>query len=118
VIPDGFAAEWQAAWNAHDLPRILSHYHADVVFRSAKAVATVGQGVVIGRAALEAYWRAALKRQPDLRFEVLEVFEGHEMLVLTYRNQVGRTAVETLRFDGDGLVVEASACHARDGAWS
>jgi ketosteroid isomerase-like protein len=26
---DPFAEEWIAAWNAHDLPRILSHYEDD-----------------------------------------------------------------------------------------
>ncbi len=31
---DAFAIEWEAAWNAHDLNRILAHYAEDVVFRS------------------------------------------------------------------------------------
>lgn len=26
---DHFAIEWIASWNAHDLPRILSHYADD-----------------------------------------------------------------------------------------
>ncbi|MEM9350565.1 MAG: nuclear transport factor 2 family protein [Pseudomonadota bacterium] len=112
-----FAAEWEAAWNAHDLDRILSHYAEDVVFRSAKAVATVGTGVIEGKAALREYWAAALTRQPDLAFSVIEVFEGHGMLVILYVNQVGRRATETLRFGADGLVVEASACHG-EGAFT
>ena len=111
MIPEAFAREWEAAWNAHDLPSILSHYAPDVVFRSGKAVATVGTGVVVGVAALEAYWRAALARQPGLRFEVREVFVGHDMLVIVYANHAGRCAAETLRFGRDGKIVEASACH-------
>ena len=29
-----FAAAWIAAWNSHDLARILAHYTEDVVFHS------------------------------------------------------------------------------------
>lgn len=29
-----FAEEWQAAWNSHDIERILAHYADDVVFQS------------------------------------------------------------------------------------
>jgi len=106
-----FAQEWEAAWNAGDLDRILSHYAEDVVFRSAKAVLTVGSGVIEGKSALRAYWVAALERQPELFFEVEDVFEGHEMLVIIYTNHMGRRAAETLRFGPGGRVVEASACH-------
>lgn len=109
--PWDFARDWEAGWNSHDLERILSHYGEDIVFRSAKAVGLVGQGCLQGKGALRAYWGQALKAQPGLRFEVLDVFEGHEMLVITYRNQRDVLAAETLRFGADGRVVEASACH-------
>ena len=111
MIPKEFPKDWQAAWNSHDLDRILAHYADDIIFRSCKARATVGTGVVSGKAALRDYWSAALARQPDLRFEVEEVYEGEDMLVLVYTNHVGRRAAETLRFDTYGLVVEAAACH-------
>ncbi len=106
-----FAEEWEAAWNSHVLDRILAHYSADVVFRSHKAMQLVGQGELHGRDALRHYWQKALERQPDLSFVVLDVFVGHGMMVITYQNQVGVLAAETLRFGNDGLVVEASACH-------
>ena len=118
MILVGFAQEWEAAWNAHDLDRIMGHYAPDVVFRSAKAVVAVGAGELRGAEVLRAYWAKALARQPELRFEVREVFEGFETLVIVYANHAGRTAAETLRFGADGLVVEASACHAGDGVWT
>ena len=108
-----FARDWEAGWNSHDLDRIMAHYHPQIVFRSQKALPLVGTGLVIGQAALRDYWAQALARQPDLRFEVTHVFEGHEMCVLTYRNHHRVLAAETLRFDPDGLAVEASACHLR-----
>ena len=89
----------------------MAHYHDDIVFRSAKAHALVGQGTLHGKAELRAYWAKALVKQPDLKFTVIDVFAGHEMLVLTYRNHNNVLAAETLRFAADGLVVEAAACH-------
>ena len=108
---DAFALEWEAAWNSHDLDRILAHYAEDVIFRSRKAMQLVGHGELHGKTALREYWSRALERQPDLSFIVVDVMHGHGMMVLTYRNQRSVLAAETLRFGSDGLVVEASACH-------
>ena len=106
-----FAKEWQDAWNSHDLPRILSHYSDDVIFRSRKAKALVGAGEIQGKRALGNYWARALETQPDLRFVVTDVFQGHHMIVVTYENHRGVLAAETLMFDAQGLVWQASACH-------
>ena len=112
MIPAAFAAEWEAAWNAHDLDAVMAHYADEVVFRSNKAVPLTGAAEIGGKAALRAYWAEALRRQPDLRFAVEEVYEGPDMLVIAYRNHRGVRAAETLRFGPGGLVVEGSACHA------
>ena len=108
---EAFAREWEAGWNAHDLDRIMQHYVDDVVFRSRKAVAITGAGELRGKAALRAYWAAALARQPDLRFAVRSVFEGHGTLVLVYENHRGTMAAETFWFDDSGHVTRAAACH-------
>ena len=106
-----FAAAWEQCWNSRDLDRIMSHYRDDVVFRSLKAISITGSGEVRGKPALRAYWAAALEKQPDLRFTVQDVFVGHEMLVITYRNHRAVLAAETLYFDKDGQVFQAAACH-------
>ncbi|MEO9685666.1 MAG: nuclear transport factor 2 family protein [Tateyamaria sp.] len=106
-----FAKAWEAAWNSHDLERILAHYSDDVIFRSHKAVQFVGNGELRGKAALRDYWGRALTAQPHLSFVVIDVLHGHGMLVITYRNHRDVLAAETLRFGTDGLIVEASACH-------
>lgn len=108
-----FAIEWEAAWNSHSLDRILAHYAPDVVFRSHKAMRLVGAGELRGKEALRNYWSRALEAQPDLSFVVVDVMHGHGMCVITYRNHRNVLAAETLRFSADGLVVEASACHAK-----
>lgn len=107
-----FAAEWERGWNSHDLDRIMSHYSEDIVFRSKKAVALAGTGEVHGKAALRAYWAAALEKQPDLAFRVQNVFEGHGMIVIVYLNHHDVLAAETLYFGEDGLAYQAAACHA------
>ena len=109
-----FAADWAAAWNSHDLTRIMAHYRDDIRFNSRKAVALVGTGLLNGKAALRDYWTRALTRQPDLHFTVVDVFAGHDMCVITYRNHRNVLAAETLHFDENGLVYAASACHRDD----
>jgi len=107
-----FAAEWVAAWNSHDLDRILLHYAEQVEFRSRKAARLVDSGLIRGKTALRAYWARALETQPDLRFELDAVFLGHGILTLTYRTHLGVDAAETFEFGQDGLVIRSAACHA------
>ena len=109
-----FAKTWEEAWNSHDLNRIMAHYHRDITFRSAKAQILVGQGTLHGKEAPQSYWAKALNAQPGLRFQVNDLFAGHDMVVLTYLNHRNARAAETLRFDPDGFVIEASACHQID----
>lgn len=107
----GFAKDWEESWNSHDLARIMKHYRHDIVFRSRKAISLVGTGEIHGKEKLRVYWAAALERQPDLRFAVQGVFEGHDMVTMTYTNHRGALAAETLYFDTDGMVYQAAACH-------
>ncbi len=108
--PLQFANEWAAAWNSHDLDRIMAHYSDDVLFWSRKAERLVGTGEVRGKAALRDYWGKALALQPELMFTVCKVFAGVGMVAIYYHNQRSEYVVETLRFGSDDLVVEASAC--------
>jgi ketosteroid isomerase-like protein len=102
-----FAQDWVQAWNAHDLERVLGHFADDVVFTSPAAAQLIGgsDGVLRGKAALRAYWAEGLRRIPDLRFMVLDVYAGVSALVINYRNQTGARVSEVLIFDGP-LVVQ------------
>ena len=106
-----FAKEWETAWNSHDLERILSHYCDEIIFRSCKALPLVGRGEIKGKTALRNYWNKALNKQPNLKFKVQNVFHGFEMQVIIYKNHNGVIAAETLKFNNQGVVTEASACH-------
>ncbi|MEJ8654197.1 nuclear transport factor 2 family protein [Streptomyces sp. MS1.AVA.3] len=63
-----FAGEWVAAWNSHDLERILAHYTDDVVFASPRIVQLMcgSSGEVRGKDALRAYGGEGLRQLPDL----------------------------------------------------
>ena len=108
---EAFATTWEQGWNSHDLDDIMRHYRDDIVFRSLKAIPVIGSGEIHGKQALREYWAAALERQPDLKFSVQDVFEGYEMVVISYMNHKGILATETLYFDADRMVFQAAACH-------
>lgn len=112
ISADDLAAEWIAAWNAHDLNRILSHYAEDVVFTSPASTRITGDpsGRVVGKVALRDYWRQALERVPDLKFTLQAVYKGPESVAIRYHSsRTGAEVVETLRLGPDGQVVEAWA---------
>jgi hypothetical protein len=58
------AHHWIDAWNARDVESVLGHFEESARFTSPKALATKGCAIVEGRAALRAYWRARLRRNP------------------------------------------------------
>lgn len=106
-----FAEEWIAAWNSHDLARILSHYSDDVVLTSPVAAKLLNSadGTVQGKQALQAYFKKAVETFPQLRFELIEVMWGVASVVLYYRNQKGTRTGEFMEFDSDGKVTRVVA---------
>lgn len=111
-----FAEEWIAAWNAHDLPRVLSHYEDDFEMTSPLIIEVAGEpsGVLRGKKKVDAYWEKALERNPDLHFEKLGIFVGARSVAIHFRNQKGRLSVETFEFGDRELVTRAAAHHGSD----
>ncbi len=103
---EAFAHNWIAAWNAHDMERILAHYGDHVEFTSPTAVKLAGApaGTVIGREALRPYFENALKRFPQLTFRLDQVLTGVGSVVLYYRSVNNLQAAELMEFDGFGLI--------------
>ena len=112
--PASYAADWIAAWNTRDLAQVLPHYAEDIVFRSpvAARVRPDTGGVVVGKAALTDYWRAALAGVPDLHFTLEETFATVDGLTILYRNQRGGRVAETVVLNAEGLVVSSIAAYA------
>jgi ketosteroid isomerase-like protein len=101
-----FAQDWIAAWNSHDLDRILSHYGDEVILVSPVAAKLLGNdGTVRGKTALRDYFSRGLAAFPDLRFDLIEVLWGVETIVLVYRNNVrGTKTAEVMLLDATGKI--------------
>lgn len=108
-----FAEDWIDAFNAHDLPRILSHYAADVrlispLYREFSGGLT---DTASGVDALAGYFGAALARYPHLRFTLLDVAEGTRGPCLRYHSNLGdRIAMECFERGADGRATRV-LCH-------
>jgi hypothetical protein len=107
-----FADGWVAAWNAHDIEAVLSHFCEDARFSSpvAQAILDGTDGVLVGKDAIRSYWAEGIRRIPDLHFEVVGTYVGVDLVVINYRNQRGVLVCEVLHFDGD-LVVEGAGTY-------
>jgi ketosteroid isomerase-like protein len=117
---DAFVAEWMAAWNDHDLERILGHYADDVEYYSpfiAQMAEPGGPGAderLVGKAAVAAYFADALGRYPDLHFEPpVPVAVGSGSVCFVYTSIKNLTAVETLVFAPGTRTVARAHCHYR-----
>jgi hypothetical protein len=109
-----FAQEWIAAWNSHDLERILRHY-ADAVEVTSPLVEVVlgpGRVTLTGKAAVREYWGAALAKYPDLHFRLFRAYAGPRSVVLHYQSVQALVSAECLEFDGAGLVRRVLAHYA------
>ena len=106
-----FAEEWIAAWNSHDLERILAHYGTEIEFLSPVAFKRTGNGRIAGIPALRAYWGPGLAAQPDLKFDLLDVLVGHDCLTILYRNHRAQHVAEMVEFGDHHKVVRSYACY-------
>lgn len=106
------AAEWVAAFNSHDLNRILAHYRDDVQLTSPIYQNFSGRSATAeGRDELRRYFTYALDRFPNLRFTLLDVYVGAQSVALRYHTSIGdRTCVECMELDARGQVARV-ICH-------
>jgi ketosteroid isomerase-like protein len=114
VDAHAFAVAWIAAWNAHDLERIVAHYADEIVLTTPRAAVVVPSsgGVIRGKAALRAYWAEALTRAPKLRFELDDALTTVGGVTLLYRNHRGERAAETCVWNDHGLVTQCWVAYA------
>ena len=108
------AVEWIAAWNAHDLERILAHYTDDFEMSSPVIVDLMGEpsGTLSGKPVVRDYWSKALARFPGLHFDLLDVYGGAGSVVIHYNGPRGASA-EVFWLDVEGKVYRAAAHYAR-----
>ncbi|WP_347987023.1 nuclear transport factor 2 family protein [Methylomonas sp. AM2-LC] len=110
AFADYFASEWVAAWNAHNLDRILAHYSDDFEMTSPiiNKLTGVASGTLSGKTAVAAYWAKALTLYPGLHFELINTLIGVNSICIYYQGVSG-FAAEVFYFNTAGKVVKACA---------
>ena len=103
------AEAWVRAWNDHNLEEILSHYADTIVFTSPVAVRrmNLADGTLRGKAQLREYFTQGLNKQPQLRFELLDVLAGVDSVAVVYRNHRSQRVVEVMHLNERGQVYRA-----------
>jgi predicted ester cyclase len=105
------ANHWVAAWNAHDLELILTHYEDAVELTSpvAAQLLWMPEGKVVGKANLRAYFQRGLTAYPELHFQLEDVLWGVNSVVLCYLNQKGTRTAEFMELSASGKVARVVA---------
>ena len=105
--------QWIAAWNSHDLERVLALYAEDSEMTSDKIplLGLDASGTLHGKQRLREYWGLALQRLPNLHFDLIDVYVSPDSLVVFYINERGQKICEYLRVDADGKIRQGSANH-------
>jgi ketosteroid isomerase-like protein len=100
------ANHWVAAWNGHDVDKIIAHYEDEVELTSPVAAQLFGApgGKVVGKANLRAYFQRGLEAYPELRFDLEEVLWGVNSVLLYYKNQKGGRTAEFMELSAGGRV--------------
>jgi len=105
--------DWIAAWNSHDLERVLALYAEGTEMTSDRipALGFDASGTVRGKPTLRAYWSKALSMIPNLHFELIDTYVSPDSVVVFYQNERGKKICEYLRLDAEGKIKQGSANH-------
>ena len=108
---EDFAADWIAAWNSHDIERILSHYDSAFEFSSPTLAQFIPEsgGKLKGIAAARSYWDKGLALLPELRFEPITLLKGVDSCVIYYKGHSGKLCAEFFEFASHGKVIVSHA---------
>jgi hypothetical protein len=113
---NGHSQALLAAWNAHDLERILTHYSENVELSSPFVAKLTGrsESVVRGKAALRDYFARGLTAYPTLRFDFIRLYAGVRSCVLEYHSVNSLRTAELMEFDAQGKVRRVLAHYAEE----
>jgi ketosteroid isomerase-like protein len=109
-----FAEEWIAAWNSHDLERILAHYRDDFEMWSPLIIQTMGvpSGMLKGKDAIRPYWQIGLAGKSPLHFRLQDVLVGVDTVAIYYHSASrNRMVAEILRFDDQRRVISGAGLY-------
>lgn len=108
-----FVNEWIKSWNSGDVEKILFHYSEDVEISSPmiKKLGYSKDGLLKGKENIRMYWEKALKKFPDLYFELIDYTVGENCITIFYISVADLLAMETLWFDSKGKIKKVNVCY-------
>ena len=110
------AQQWFAAFNAHDLEKLLSLYDDNAGHFSPKLKIRRPEtlGLVTGKAALADWWQDAFDRMPDLHYKVTSLTANDQRVFMEYIREVdgedNMLVAEVLEIN-DGKIVASRVYH-------
>lgn len=110
------AREWFAAFNEHDLEKLLGLYDDNANHYSPKLKVRQPEtnGLVKGKAALRAWWKDAFERLPTLTYTYTTLTADEHRVFMEYVRQVegepDMLVAEVLEIDG-GLIKASRVYH-------
>ncbi len=84
----------------------MKHYSNDIEITTPmiKLAGGIESGTLKGKELVANYWSIALKKIPDLYFELIDVTEGVDSVALYYKSVMNKIAIEVMFFNEKGLV--------------
>ena len=110
------AQQWVAAFNAHDLEKLLSLYDDNAEHFSPKLKIRKPEtnGLVTGKDALRDWWQDAFDRLPSLHYKVTSLTANDQRVFMEYTRQVegedDMPIAEVLVISG-GIIVASRVYH-------
>ncbi len=71
-------------------------------------------GKLKGKANVKKYWNEALKKFPNLKFELIDFTIGVDCVTVFYKSVMDILAMETMWFDKDGKTVKMNVCYRKN----
>jgi hypothetical protein len=108
------AFQWMDDLNQRNLENLMAHYADEVEFYSPTVITRwqIGDGKLVGKAAVERHFRKAIEEVPGMRCEFSAILFGVESVILSYKRETGALAADLVVFDEGGKVKEVRAYYA------
>lgn len=108
-----FVKDWIRVWNSRDISAILSHYADDVEVTSPmiRISGYSDNSTIKGKDEVGRYWKEALKKFPDLNFELIDYASGENCVTIFYISVSDLLAMETLWLDKNRKIKKVNVCY-------
>ncbi|MEO6884560.1 MAG: nuclear transport factor 2 family protein [Bacteroidia bacterium] len=108
---EAIAEKWFAAFNTHNLEKLLELYDENAKHFSPKLKIRQPEtnGFITGKSALRAWWKDAFERLPNLNYQVTTITANEERVFMEYirkvPNEVDMLVAEVLEIQSEKIFI-------------